>query len=109
MLAEAVQIHGLEPLQRSNRPIIIEARSAIAIGCSRRGIDEGRARCRAPIQKFEGKTKIGGEDDICVGGGGVGDGAEMNDRVKLAAIQPADRSEERRVGKEGRSRWSPYH
>src|SRR5256886_9613102 len=23
--------------------------------------------------------------------------------------RPADRSEERRVGKEGRSRWSPYH
>ena len=27
----------------------------------------------------------------------------------LAGIQPGDRSEERRVGKECRSRWSPYH
>src|SRR5260370_18487397 len=25
------------------------------------------------------------------------------------ARSPSDRSEERRVGKEGRSRWSPYH
>ena len=24
-------------------------------------------------------------------------------------VNPADRSEERRVGKECRSRWSPYH
>src|SRR5256886_1552452 len=28
---------------------------------------------------------------------------------QLVAVQLADRSEERRVGKEGRSRWSPYH
>ena len=29
--------------------------------------------------------------------------------VKLGQILSARRSEERRVGKEGRSRWSPYH
>src|SRR3712207_7065103 len=29
--------------------------------------------------------------------------------VLIRAIQPLDRSEERRVGKECRSRWSPYH
>ena len=29
--------------------------------------------------------------------------------LKKAAIKPEDRSEERRVGKECRSRWSPYH
>src|SRR2546422_11279046 len=28
-------------------------------------------------------------------------------RAELAAVE--ERSEERRVGKEGRSRWSPYH
>src|SRR5258706_8202146 len=28
---------------------------------------------------------------------------------KAQATEIADRSEERRVGKEGRSRWSPYH
>src|SRR3712207_7140333 len=28
---------------------------------------------------------------------------------ELGAVVRADRSEERRVGKEGRSRWSPYH
>src|SRR2546430_11302649 len=32
-------------------------------------------------------------------------------RIALAEAEvgPEDRSEERRVGKEGRSRWSPYH
>src|SRR3712207_9134071 len=29
--------------------------------------------------------------------------------VKCATITPDERSEERRVGKECRSRWSPYH
>ena len=28
---------------------------------------------------------------------------------KATALRLSDRSEERRVGKEGRSRWSPYH
>src|SRR2546421_8555261 len=30
-------------------------------------------------------------------------------RLRLVHIPPDDRSEERRVGKECRSRWSPYH
>ena len=29
--------------------------------------------------------------------------------VKAVTLQPSERSEERRVGKECRSRWSPYH
>ena len=29
--------------------------------------------------------------------------------IKLAEAGPLDRSEKRRVGKECRSRWSPYH
>ena len=29
--------------------------------------------------------------------------------TEVAAIYPITRSEERRVGKECRSRWSPYH
>ena len=33
----------------------------------------------------------------------------LHDRVKLGDIPQMTRSEERRVGKECRSRWSPYH
>ena len=32
-----------------------------------------------------------------------------NVTVKTGEVSPGDRSEERRVGKECRSRWSPYH
>ena len=34
---------------------------------------------------------------------------EGNDSVTLEQIRQIPRSEERRVGKECRSRWSPYH
>src|SRR5262249_2613609 len=91
MFAEAVQIHGLEPPQRSERPIVIKARCAIAVGRGRGCIDERGTRRRAPIQKLERKTKIGGEDKVGVGRGGIGDGAEMDDRLKLAAIEPSDK------------------
>ena len=44
---------------------------------------------------------------------GLGDGQDMLgvhlDELSDAGVFAADRSEERRVGKECRSRWSPYH
>ena len=53
----------------------------------------------------------------CSGGGGSSSGTEAaksgNDSVYYLNFKPeadeAERSEERRVGKECRSRWSPYH
>ena len=38
----------------------------------------------------------------------VGVRVRVRERVRLV-IKPIPRSEERRVGKECRSRWSPYH
>ena len=35
--------------------------------------------------------------------------ADAVSETRTAADQAAERSEERRVGKECRSRWSPYH
>src|SRR3712207_9583076 len=35
--------------------------------------------------------------------------AELSGKAPLGAASHSDRSEERRVGKECRSRWSPYH
>src|SRR2546422_8789410 len=35
--------------------------------------------------------------------------SRIADALERIANQPAERSEERRVGKECRSRWSPYH
>src|SRR3989449_6156760 len=39
---------------------------------------------------------------------GAREGSEVAELV-ASGVVPAARSEERRVGKEGRSRWSPYH
>ena len=42
-------------------------------------------------------------------GGGIATPEDFNRAVKYKAAKIAERSEERRVGKECRSRWSPYH
>src|SRR5574337_1989463 len=58
--------------------------------------------------------------DVLMGGGGAREGAlaatalqciggDMQGRLKPLTEEEAERSEERRVGKECRSRWSPYH
>src|SRR2546426_11564971 len=39
----------------------------------------------------------------------AGQHISMNDASQLSVGQAQYRSEERRVGKEGRSRWAPYH
>ena len=38
-----------------------------------------------------------------------GDTTEVYQLNEAGELKPVDRSEERRVGKECRSRWSPYH
>src|SRR3712207_5490689 len=42
-------------------------------------------------------------------GGGGGRGGDLAEAVGGSFLRVAGRSEERRVGKECRSRWSPYH
>ena len=46
--------------------------------------------------------------DICIIGGGSG-GLSLAAGVAQLGAKIVLRSEERRVGKECRSRWSPYH
>src|SRR5688572_19964529 len=41
--------------------------------------------------------------------GRLGNGAHAEDGIYVLLKETIDRSEERRVGKECRSRWSPYH
>ena len=49
------------------------------------------------------KNRNGGEKTYFLGG------REMGPWVAALSAGASDRSEERRVGKECRSRWSPYH
>src|SRR3712207_7682612 len=50
-----------------------------------------------------------GDVDLDVEMAGVSDDSAILHRGEVFAIEHMDRSEERRVGKECRSRWSPYH
>src|SRR2546422_5172408 len=61
-----------------------------------------------PVGELESAVQIGLER---IGDGDGIDlaGAEEVLQVELTHSTGADRSEERRVGKECRSRWSPYH
>ena len=51
-------------------------------------------------------VKINDKDYILIDTAGMHRGAKMKDDMEYL---PSSRSEERRVGKECRSRWSPYH
>src|SRR3712207_9388702 len=74
--------------------------------------DRGRHRAievgAVLLRLDQGRAELGEQADLVVDGAGV-----AQHRAFLAGLGPAehapDRSEERRVGKECRSRWSPYH
>ena len=52
----------------------------------------------------------GGDSGASSDGDSSGDSANSGENVvRIGVFEPATRSEERRVGKECRSRWSPYH
>ena len=72
-------------------------------------VEPGKPPCVKEIANDFKASQAEVEGDIeCVG---FGDGcvAVINAEGKLNGMQPNRRSEERRVGKECRSRWSPYH
>ena len=56
---------------------------------------------------FEGKNT--NTDQLVRGEVVAKDEEEARKKLQRRGIRPAERSEERRVGKECRSRWSPYH
>ena len=50
----------------------------------------GRARRRAPVEQLQRQPEIGVDDEVAIGRRGVGDGAQMDDGVELAAIEPGE-------------------
>src|SRR5690349_16276026 len=78
----------------------------LQVGHSRRlrGLDRGREAALAVDRLLEAVVQV------LVGTGGGGNPAPLLvDRLVGGREHVVDRSEERRVGKECRSRWSPYH
>ena len=102
VLAPAVEIHRLELAQRRRRPVVVEALRAVAIGRGRGGIDERRARRRAPVEQAQRQAEIVLHHQVAVGRGGVGDGAHVDDGVELAAVEPAPSA---RPAAPSRRRW----
>src|SRR2546430_17473031 len=109
--AEATQLTaaGIEAVHRTAGIAVWERAAGdddLALGCSHRGVaergrqagDDTSATARAPghdrVQPVLARVPA---DDVCLPGDHGG------------GVVAAGRSEERRVGKEGRSRWSPYH
>src|ERR1019366_270981 len=73
----------------------------------KRLFQEARKRNRDRKSQAEPNPRaIGPEADLQLVKQGVGD---KSSRPATPAAATGDRSEERRVGKECRSRWSPYH
>jgi len=79
----------------------------------RRWIDQGRL---APVVLDNGRKGVSGTElaafaqkmtDVAEPGATVA--ASARNRMKGIVTRVVKRSEERRVGKECRSRWSPYH
>src|SRR3989449_3463614 len=64
---------------------------------------------RHPAERREAHHLQTGRPQVQDGDDEVEPGGERRDAQDLEAQQPEVRSEERRVGKECRSRWSPYH
>src|SRR5204863_4196049 len=68
----------------------------------------GVQTCALPIYHDAFVTLGRGVELVDRVGGGLDRGIEAERRDGATDVV-VDRSEERRVGKEGRSRWSPYH
>ena len=66
--------------------------------------DEKRSPRKAVLAKIKQKDKV---LDLCTGSGCIG--LSLLRFTNYTNLVATDRSEERRVGKECRSRWSPYH
>src|SRR2546430_16212022 len=68
---------------------------------------EAAARLKTWLPKLHYPIRIGEHDQTAFSFGLVWDWAAVAGDDEMRAL--LRRSEERRVGKEGRSRWSPYH
>src|SRR6266436_4461257 len=74
------------------------------VGFVQRGLHKKAQRCRF-FAKEDGAAEIDDDDSIYLAGSGV----KGHENLPPLSRGARERSEERRVGKECRSRWSPYH
>ena len=71
-----------------------------------------RDKANVPLGKYNSRDAARRAADKWIMANGINDKSKLAAALQPAEItfrQQAERSEERRVGKECRSRWSPYH
>ena len=73
------------------------------------GIVQGTYETLAAVGRRHFGGSLAGRLFVSAGMGGMGGADEQSSGERSAEMLASDRSEERRVGKECRSRWSPYH
>src|SRR3712207_8675288 len=87
---------------------------ALGLGLNPHGVQELLARnaLLAPTTMFAGLRRVDVGEHISYRDGSLAHGEHWNKyepEADYRSVREAARSEERRVGKECRSRWSPYH
>ena len=89
-------------------PIVLDSGKNILLDFNGHKVKEDFSEDKSAVLIIKNNTKVTIEDSH-----GVGFAISTGDKIKSALIIVNDaettRSEERRVGKECRSRWSPYH
>ena len=107
-LADATGTPAVEPSERKRRDEAPEGREGRESwdedegrGGRRRRGRKRRDRDRDAQGEGSGSSRAAREDEVLLPVAGILDVADAN--------HASSRSEERRVGKECRSRWSPYH
>src|SRR2546427_12716910 len=88
-------------------PFLMAGSRYLTAGLILYGMARARGATRPPAITWPSSLIVGGF--LLLGGNGGVTISEQYIDTGLAAVIVATRSEERRVGKECRSRWSPYH
>ena len=102
MLIDDKNIQGMYGIQQKNRDIIVKTNNLYKIVKINNGKSQGRklynTSVLAPKPELETPASSTWQEE-----------ATREIQIAIATLLINFRSEERRVGKECRSRWSPYH
>ena len=101
----------------------VEGNTVVLCDIKQEWADNGKAKIAKGYDRLVAKGKMtkakadeicaaitaGVKEDLCADCDLIVEAAFEDMKVKQTTFAELDRSEERRVGKECRSRWSPYH
>ena len=104
-----------ETITNKDGEVLVKANHMITPKRAARIMSEGVNAAGGPIEEVKIRTILSCKCKVgvcakCYGANmATGEAVQVGESVGIIAAQSIGRSEERRVGKECRSRWSPYH